>query len=73
MTDLIYLPYNVDKIFARCAQKSLTGEALTSSTAVTTLAYAESWSCFVKWIKIQIDLERTVIIPNFGINFTILS
>lgn len=66
MTDLIYLPYNVDKIFARCAQKTLSGDVLTTSVAITTLAYAEAWSCFIKWIKIQIDLERTINIPNFG-------
>lgn len=71
MADLIYKPYNIEKIYGRCVQK-FSMESLSASSnmvAISTLAYAESWSCFVKWCKTQLDLDRTVILPNFGILF----
>lgn len=64
MNETNYL--SIDKIFERCVQRNFNTGEIQKGAATNLQLYNQLWLAFIKWTKSQIDLDRTVSLPNFA-------
>mmetsp|Transcript_23933 Transcript_23933/g.20969 ORF Transcript_23933/g.20969 Transcript_23933/m.20969 type:complete len:95 (+) Transcript_23933:19-303(+) len=71
MAEELQAVFTLDHIFKGCAERHPPGDSH-MSVLVNPGSYADAYNAFYKWVKGQIDLGRTVNVPNFG-NLTMRS